>query len=67
MKITVIIQNEVNMDGDEDTVVLHFPDVDDHFSMLSAFSKSARAAGFDYWDRTGYATDKGAVTWEYPF
>lgn len=67
MKVTILFENDMETEGDQTKVLLQEEGIEDVYHLMNFITKSVRAAGFDYWDRTGYSTDKGEITWEYPF
>jgi len=63
MKVTILVKQEYEDDGvSEDLLISR--DVYDTYELMSLISTSARAMGFTYWDRTGFASSKGQEFWE---
>jgi len=63
MKVTILVEQEYSEDGLTGEVYLS-RSVYDTFELMSLISDSARAMGFTYWDRTGFATSNGEESWE---
>lgn len=64
MKVTIIFESNINEDGYDEVVSITRDGVEETTDLLSLYTAAAKAASFDYWSRTGYATDRGATHWE---
>lgn len=63
MKVFIAFETDINEDGVDQTVTLERDGVEFVTDLLDFYTDAAKAAGFTYVDRVGYATDKGEQTW----
>jgi len=63
MKVLIHFEADLETDGVEQSVTLERNSVEYVTDLLDFYADAAKAAGFTYVDRVGYATDKGSQTW----
>lgn len=62
MKITILEESTQEEDGVAEVIAIQ-REVGNVHDLLDLFSSAAKAFGYTYVDRIGYATEKGAQTW----
>jgi len=63
MKVLIHFETDLETDGVEQSITLERSNIDLVTDLLDFYADAAKAAGFTYVDRMGYATDKGSETW----
>jgi len=63
MKVLIHFETDLEADFIEQTITLERNNIELVTELLDFYADAAKAAGFTYVDRVGYATEKGSQTW----
>jgi len=63
MRVAISFESNINEDGYDEVVAFSRYGVETIHDLLNLYADAAKAGGFQFVDRVGYATDKGEMVW----